>query len=83
MGCFIYCFLGTSKDITLGPTAIMSLMTAIFASYQFKGELQHLTEDQKKLVNETFNPIIAVVLTLFCGIVQLLMGVFHIGLYEM
>lgn len=31
MGCFIYCFLGTSKDITLGPTAIMSLMTATFA----------------------------------------------------
>lgn len=25
MGGFIYCFLGTSKDITLGPTAIMSL----------------------------------------------------------
>ena len=32
MGCFIYCILGTSKDITLGPTAIMSLMTAAFAS---------------------------------------------------
>ncbi|KAK3091412.1 hypothetical protein FSP39_019726 [Pinctada imbricata] len=31
MGCFVYCFLGTSKDITLGPTAIMSLMTATFA----------------------------------------------------
>lgn len=31
MGCFVYCFLGTSKDITLGPTAIMSLMTAEFA----------------------------------------------------
>ena len=25
MGGFVYCFLGTSKDITLGPTAIMSL----------------------------------------------------------
>ncbi|XP_069124023.1 sodium-independent sulfate anion transporter-like isoform X1 [Argopecten irradians] len=31
MGCFVYCFLGTAKDITLGPTAIMSLMTAAFA----------------------------------------------------
>ncbi|XP_021350031.1 sodium-independent sulfate anion transporter-like [Mizuhopecten yessoensis] len=31
MGCFVYCFLGTAKDITLGPTAIMSLMTASFA----------------------------------------------------
>ncbi|EDO34158.1 predicted protein, partial [Nematostella vectensis] len=24
MGCFVYCVFGTSKDITLGPTAIMS-----------------------------------------------------------
>ncbi|XP_067670995.1 sodium-independent sulfate anion transporter-like [Haliotis asinina] len=32
MGCFIYCLLGTSKDITLGPTAIMSLMTGAFAT---------------------------------------------------
>ncbi|XP_052766037.1 sodium-independent sulfate anion transporter-like isoform X2 [Mya arenaria] len=32
MGCFVYTLLGTSKDITLGPTAIMSLMTAAFAS---------------------------------------------------
>ena len=26
MGCFVYCILGTSKDITLGPTALMSLL---------------------------------------------------------
>ncbi|XP_052263654.1 sodium-independent sulfate anion transporter-like [Dreissena polymorpha] len=32
MGCFVYTILGTSKDITLGPTAIMSLMTATFAT---------------------------------------------------
>lgn len=31
MGCFIYCFLGTSKDITLGPTAIMSLLISLYA----------------------------------------------------
>lgn len=30
MGSFIYCLLGTSKDITLGPTAIMSLMVATY-----------------------------------------------------
>ncbi|XP_035694739.1 sodium-independent sulfate anion transporter-like isoform X1 [Branchiostoma floridae] len=34
MGCFIYCLFGTSKDVTLGPTAIISLMTAEYA----KGE---------------------------------------------
>ncbi|KAG7491184.1 hypothetical protein MATL_G00000200 [Megalops atlanticus] len=30
MGGFIYCVLGTSKDITLGPTAIMSLLCASY-----------------------------------------------------
>lgn len=28
VGCFVYCFFGSSKDITIGPTAIMALMTA-------------------------------------------------------
>lgn len=28
MGVFIYAVFGTSKDITLGPTAILSLLTA-------------------------------------------------------
>ncbi|XP_062447752.1 sodium-independent sulfate anion transporter isoform X2 [Rhea pennata] len=32
MGCFVYCLLGTSKDVTLGPTAIMSLLVS---SYTF------------------------------------------------
>ncbi|XP_071968434.1 sodium-independent sulfate anion transporter isoform X2 [Engystomops pustulosus] len=32
VGCFIYCLLGTSKDVTLGPTAIMSLLVAIYTS---------------------------------------------------
>jgi len=30
MGCFVYVFLGTAKDITFGPTAIMSLMVGQF-----------------------------------------------------
>eukprot|EP00079_Xenopus_tropicalis_P039527 XP_017953298.1 PREDICTED: sodium-independent sulfate anion transporter isoform X2 [Xenopus tropicalis] len=30
VGCFIYCFLGTSKDVTLGPTAIMSLLVFVY-----------------------------------------------------
>ncbi|TRY69381.1 hypothetical protein TCAL_07206 [Tigriopus californicus] len=28
VGCFVYCIFGSSKDITIGPTAIMALMTA-------------------------------------------------------
>ena len=27
MGCFVYIVFGSSKDITIGPTAIMALMT--------------------------------------------------------
>lgn len=38
MGCFMYCFMGTSKDITLGPTAIMSLMTASFGASPVPGD---------------------------------------------
>ncbi|KAF4097535.1 sodium-independent sulfate anion transporter [Onychostoma macrolepis] len=32
MGGFIYCVFGTSKDITLGPTAIMSLLCSAYIS---------------------------------------------------
>ncbi|XP_073246332.1 sodium-independent sulfate anion transporter-like isoform X1 [Porites lutea] len=58
MGCFVYCLFGSSKDVTLGPTAIMSLMVEHFA----KGE-----------------PLLAVALTLYCGIVQLFLGTFRLG----
>ena len=34
MGCFVYCFLGTSKDLTIGPTAILSLMVNIYGNPQ-------------------------------------------------
>ena len=30
MACFVYFLLGTSKDVNLGPTAVMSLLTAEF-----------------------------------------------------
>nr|XP_033817275.1 sodium-independent sulfate anion transporter isoform X3 [Geotrypetes seraphini] len=30
MGCFVYCLMGTSKDVTLGPTAIMSLLVSFY-----------------------------------------------------
>lgn len=37
LGCFVYCIFGTSKDITLGPTAIMSLMVSAYG----KPEVPH------------------------------------------
>lgn len=33
IGCFVYCLLGTSKDITLGPTAIMSLLVSTYGRH--------------------------------------------------
>ncbi|XP_078257525.1 sodium-independent sulfate anion transporter [Rhinoraja longicauda] len=33
VGCFVYCLLGTSKDITLGPTAIMSLLVSTYGRH--------------------------------------------------
>ncbi|KAK2166857.1 hypothetical protein LSH36_34g03057 [Paralvinella palmiformis] len=62
MGCFVYCVLGTAKDITLGPTAIMSLMTA-----EFGGSWVH------------YDATVSIILTLFCGITQLVMGLLNIG----
>ncbi|KAM6403512.1 LOW QUALITY PROTEIN: sodium-independent sulfate anion transporter [Rhynochetos jubatus] len=34
MGCFVYCLLGTAKDVTLGPTAIMSLLVSSYAFHE-------------------------------------------------
>ena len=77
MGCFIYCFFGTSKDITLGPTAIMSLMTATFCVYTFYPS--HLSTHEVQTLQAYFNPVLAVMLTLFSGILQFLMGILRLG----
>ncbi|XP_072638010.1 sodium-independent sulfate anion transporter isoform X2 [Canis lupus baileyi] len=34
MGCFVYFFLGTSRDVTLGPTAIMSLLVSFYTFHK-------------------------------------------------
>lgn len=65
MGCIIYCVFGTAKDITLGPTAIMSLMTAKFCVFQSEALYGDVT--------------LAVLLTLFTGIIQLIMGILYVG----
>ncbi|KAL0893135.1 hypothetical protein ABMA27_014766 [Loxostege sticticalis] len=59
MGCFIYIIFGSCKDITLGPTALMALMT-----YQ---QIQNRNADY------------AVLLCFLTGVVQLVMGMLHLG----
>lgn len=58
LGCFVYCVFGGSKDVTLGPTAIMSLMVARYANG---------------------STLLAVAVTLFCGIIQLTLGLLRLG----
>lgn len=65
MGVIVYMFFGTSKDVTLGPTAIMSLLTASIIGST--GEDNH---DKVYL---------AILLTLFSGLVQFLLGILNLG----
>ncbi|XP_065213413.1 sodium-independent sulfate anion transporter [Planococcus citri] len=58
-GCIVYCLFGSCKDITIGPTALMSLMTY----QQVAGR----------------NADFAVLLCFLTGIIQWLMGFFHLG----
>lgn len=70
MGCFIYCLMGTSKDITMGPTAIMSILVAEYAHDPWT----HGVDSE-----ETTNVTLAILLTFLCGIIQILMTVFRLG----
>ena len=63
MACFVYCLLGTSKDVNLGPAAVMSLLTAEF------GHSPAVHDDA------TY----AIALSLVCGIFQIIMGCLHVG----
>ena len=68
MGCFVYVFFGTSKDVTLGPTAIVSLLTASL-TYDCGPDL----EDYDSRIP------CAVALTFFSGVIQLFLGVLNLG----
>ena len=63
MGCFAYCVFGSAKDITIGPTAIMALMTGAV----FKGELAK------------YGGYYAVLLAFFSGIIIFIFGILQLG----
>ncbi|KAI8796922.1 sodium-independent sulfate anion transporter [Biomphalaria glabrata] len=69
VGCFVYCILGSAKDITMGPTAILSLMTASFG-----------TANAPVLPSGERDPTMTTVLTLLSGIIELVMGFFKLGI---
>ncbi|KAH8554789.1 sulfate transporter family-domain-containing protein [Umbelopsis sp. PMI_123] len=69
VGVCIYCFFATSKDITIGPTAVMSLLIG--------QTITHLTS------STTFTysgPEIASALALFGGIVSVFIGLVRLGI---
>ncbi|KPJ15655.1 Sodium-independent sulfate anion transporter [Papilio machaon] len=59
MGCFIYTIFGSCKDITLGPTALLALMT------------------YEQIQGRNFD--YAILLCFLTGVVQLVMGILHLG----
>ena len=64
MGCFTYCVFGSCKDITIGPTAIMAIMTGdVFAEGEAK----------------KFGSYYAVLLAFTSGLIIFLFGVFQLG----
>ncbi|EDQ89093.1 uncharacterized protein MONBRDRAFT_25685 [Monosiga brevicollis MX1] len=63
MGCFVYVLLGSSKDITLGPTAIMSLLTA----------------KSSQQVGGVTVPAHAIFLSFMAGVFQVGMGILRLG----
>lgn len=65
MGCFVYCIFGTSKDISIGPTAIMSLMVDQYCHQS----------DVGMAINEQY----AIILSLLAGIIMFTMGLFRLG----
>ncbi|SCU87226.1 LAFA_0E05468g1_1 [Lachancea sp. 'fantastica'] len=70
IGAFIYSFFATSKDVCIGPVAVMSLQTAkVVAAVTAK--LPH--------ESDVTGPIIATALALLCGIIALGLGVLRLG----
>jgi len=67
MGCFVYFLFGTSKDITIGPTAIMSIMTAQYTKAIVCYDQEGVAESM------------AVLLSLITGVVILLATVLRVG----
>ncbi|AJQ06021.1 Sulfate permease 1 [Saccharomyces cerevisiae] len=71
IGAFIYSLFATSKDVCIGPVAVMSLQTAkVIAEV-----LKKYPEDQ----TEVTAPIIATTLCLLCGIVATGLGILRLG----
>ncbi|KAI8376374.1 sulfate transporter family-domain-containing protein [Radiomyces spectabilis] len=68
VGLCIYCFFGTSKDISIGPTAVMSLLVG-----------QTITSITTESSDYT-GPQVAILLALFGGIITAFLGLVRLGI---
>ena len=68
VGVLIYCFFATSKDVTIGPVAVMSLEVA-----------KVISDVQAQFPGVYTGPQIASMLALLCGAVVLGIGLFRLG----
>ncbi|KAE8147620.1 sulfate transporter family-domain-containing protein [Aspergillus avenaceus] len=67
MGVLIYWFFATSKDITIGPVAVMSTLTGTIVT------------ESKKQIPEIESHIIASCLAIICGAIVCAMGLLRLG----
>ncbi|KAA8894621.1 sulfate permease [Sphaerosporella brunnea] len=68
IGVFIYCFFATSKDVTIGPVAVMSLEVA-----------KVIAHVQAKVGHAYTAPEIATALAFICGVICLVIGLARVG----
>lgn len=71
VGAMVYSFFATSKDVCIGPVAVMSLQTAKVIT-----KVQHKHPD---MVNVYTGPIIATCLAFVCGIISTGVGILRLG----
>lgn len=69
VGVFIYCFFATSKDVSIGPVAVMSL--------QVGRTIIKVTEKYPQYAKD--GPLIGITLSLLCGSVALGLGLLRLG----
>lgn len=68
VGVLVYCFFATSKDVSIGPVAVMSLTVA-----------QIISSVDSKYPNEWSGPQIATTVAFICGFIVLGIGLLRLG----
>ena len=74
-GCFLYTPFGTSKDMNVGPTSVLSLL--VLSSYVGNAASGSTGATATEIAAERLGQ--AVFLCFFAGVVQIVCGVFHLG----